>query len=117
VVQPSEDDDMDVIVEAAIGDACNLTNLTAASQAEDSVGVCAKCLVPKVLADAMDGMVGAAISDACNLTAAPGKLLQAQDAVGVAAKLPYEANTIVRLALLQAGASDGIQSKVSSVMT
>jgi hypothetical protein len=114
LAQPSADDDMDVIVGVSIGDACNLT---AASQAEDSVGVGAKCLVPKVLADVMDVKVGAAISDVCNLRAAPGKLSQAEDAVGLVAKSPYQADTSVRLALLQAGASDGIQSQVSSVMT
>jgi len=114
LAQPSANDDMDVIVGVPIGAACNLT---AAFQAEDSVGVGAKCLVPTVLADAMDVKVGAAISDVCNLKAAPGKLSQAEDAVGLAAKSPYQADTSVRLALLQVGASDGNQSQVSSVMT
>ena len=114
LAQPSENDDMDVIFGVPIDAACNLT---AAFQAEGSVGVGAKCLVPTVLADAMDVRVGAAISDVCNLKAAPGKLSQAEDAVGLAAKSPYQADTSVRLALLQAGASDGNQSQVSSVMT
>jgi len=114
LVQPSANDDMDVIVGVPIGAACNLT---AAFQAEGSVGVGAKCLVPTVLADALDVKVGAAISDVCNLKAAPGKLSQAEDAVGLAAKSPYQADTSVNLALLQVGASDGNQSQVSSVMT
>ena len=114
LAQPSANDDMDVIVGVPIGAACNLT---AAFQAEGSVGVGEKCLVPTVLADAMDVKVGAAISDVCNLKAAPGKLSQAEDAVGLAEKSPYQADTSVRLALLQVGASDGNQSQVSSVMT
>ena len=79
--------------------------------------------LPLVLAqpsanDDMDVIVGVPIDAACNLTAAfQAEGSVAEDAVGLAAKSPYQADTSVRLALLQAGASDGNQSQVSSVMT
>jgi hypothetical protein len=54
--------------------------------------------------------------DACNLTTDPGKLSQSENAVAVVAKSPYEGNTTVGLALLQAGATDGTQTQVSTVI-
>ena len=65
----------------------------------------------------MDDIVGASTGDASilpNWMAAS----QAEDSVGVTDNLPYQADTSVRLALLQAGdKDDGIQSQVISVMT
>jgi hypothetical protein len=133
LAQPSEDVDMDVIVGASIGDACILPcifpNFMAALLAsasapavEASLPAVPPSLPPSVLAQPnenvdMDVIVGASIGDACILP----KLMaasQTEDSDGVAAKSQYQADTTVRLALLQAGAiDDGIQSQVSSVMT
>jgi hypothetical protein len=114
--QPSADDDMDVFVGTGNVDACELTAAAGKlSQAEHAVEVGAKCLVPNEVANAIIVMVGDS-DDACNLTTDPGKLSQSENAVAVVAKSPYEGNTTVGLALLQAGATDGIQTQVSTVI-
>jgi len=102
---PSADDDMDVFVGTGNVDACELTAAAGKlSPAEHAV---------EEVANAIIVMVGDS-DDACNLTT--GKLSQSKNAVAVVAKLPYEGNTTVGLALLQAGATDGIQTQVSTVI-
>jgi hypothetical protein len=105
--QPSADDDMDVFVGTGNVDACELTaDAGKLSPAEHAV---------EEVANAIIVMVGDS-DDACNLTTDPGKLSQSENAVAVVAKSPYEGNTTVGLALLQAGATDGIQTQVSTVI-
>jgi hypothetical protein len=64
----------------------------------------------------MNVFVGTGNVDACTLKAAAGKLSPAEHAVEVVAESPYEGNTTVGLALLQAGATDGTQTQVSTVI-
>ena len=106
--QPSADDDMDVFVGTGNVDACELTAAAGKllSPAEHAV---------EEVANAIIVMVGDS-DDACNLTRDPGKLSQSENAVAVVAKSPYEGNTTVGLSLLQAGATDGIQTQVSTVI-
>jgi hypothetical protein len=128
LAQPNEYVDIDG---ASIGKACIfpsiLPNLMAASLASTSAPVHAS--LPAVLPSLspsgpaqpngyvdMDEIVGTNIGDACILR--NWMAASQAEAVGVAARSPNQADTSVRLALLQAGdMEDGIQSKVSLVMT